>query len=450
MILTEANFEFWPILLQLGLILVNAFFACAEIAVISMNDNKMARMAAMGDKRAIRLEELTKQPARFLSTIQVGITLAGFFASAFAAENFSDQLVNWLISLGVTIQSSTLDTLAVIVITLILSYFTLVLGELVPKRIAMRNAEKMALAMAGTVYFVAKFFHPLVWLLTSSTNGMLRLLGIDPDAEDDVITEEEIRMMVDEGSEKGAISNNEKDMIQRIFEFNDKVAEDIMTHRTEVSVLWLDESSQQWEETISLSRHSVYPVCSESADNVVGILKVKDYFRISDRTRENVLEQALRPAYFVPEAVRADVLFHNMKNSRNHFAIVLDEYGGMSGIITMNDLLEEIVGDLEDDDTVPDDPPLIEAIDSQTWRIAGAAPLETVSMELRVNLPEDDYDTFGGLIFGLLGTIPEDGSTPELEEYGLHIKVTEIKNHRLENAVVCLLDASTGASQSDA
>ena len=430
----------WPLLLQLALILVNAFFACAEIAVISMNDNKMARMAAMGDKRAIRLEELTKQPARFLSTIQVGITLAGFFASAFAAENFSDYLVNWLVNLGITVSPQTLNTLAVVFITLILSYFTLVLGELVPKRIAMRHAEKMALSMSGTVYFIAKLFHPVVWLLTNSTNWVLRLLGIDPNAEDDVITEEEIRMMVDEGSEKGAISYNEKDMIQKIFEFNDKTAEDIMTHRTEVSVLWLDESDQQWEETIFMSRHSVYPVCDESADNIIGILKVKDFFRIADRTRDNLLEQALRPAYFVPEAVRADVLFHNMKNSRNHFAIVLDEYGGMSGIITMNDLLEEIVGDLEDDDSVPAEPPLIEAIDSQTWKIAGTTPLETVAMHLRVELPENDYDTFGGFVFGLLGTIPEDGSTPELEEYGLHIKVTEIKNHRLETAVVCLLN----------
>ncbi len=411
-----------PLLLQLTLILVNAFFACAEIAVISMNDNKMARMAAIGDKRAIRLEDLTKQPARFLSTIQVGITLAGFLASAFAAENFSDYLVNWLIGLGVTVAAPTLNTLAVVFITLILSYFTLVLGELVPKRIAMRHAEKLALALSGTLYFIAQLFHPVVWLLTHSTNGVLRLLGIDPNAEDDVITEEEIRMMVDEGSEKGAITYNEKDMIQRIFEFNDKTAEDIMTHRTEVSVLWLDESVEQWEETIFMSRHSVYPVCDESADNIVGILKVKDFIRIADRTRDNLLDQALRPAYFVPEAVRADVLFHNMKNSRNHFAIVLDEYGGMSGIITMNDLLEEIVGDLEDDDLVPAEKPLIEAIDSQTWKISGAAPLETVAMQLRVELPENDYDTFGGFVFGLLGSIPEDGSTPELEEYGLQIK----------------------------
>ncbi len=424
------------LLLQFILIILNAIFACAEIAVISMNDNKLAKLTAMGDKRAIRLSQLTEQPARFLSTIQVGITFAGFLASAFAADNFSDKLVNWFVGLGIKTPVATLDTLSVLIITIILSYFTLVLGELVPKRVAMRKAEELALAMSGLVYFISRAFGPVVWVLTISTDTILRLIGIDPHADDDMITEEEIRMMVDAGSEKGAISHNEKDMIQNIFEFNDKTAEDIMTHRTEVSVLWLDENDEQWEETIVESKHSIYPVCNESTDNIIGVLKTKDYFRIKDKNRENIMEMALKTAYFVPETVRADVLFRNMKNSRNHFAIVLDEYGGMSGIITMNDLLEEIVGDLEDDDTIPVEPPLIERIDSQTWKIQGSAPLEMVSKQLAVMLPEDDYETFGGLIFGLLGTIPDDGSTPELEEFGLLIKVTEIKGHRLETAIV--------------
>lgn len=427
---------FWPLLLQLTLIIINALFACAEIAVIAMNNNKLAKLVSIGDKRAVRLAQLTEQPARFLSTIQVGITLAGFLASAFAANNFSDLLVDWLVSLGVAISPATLDTLSVIAITLILSYFTLVFGELVPKRVAMHKAEEIALAMSGLVYFVSRIFSPIVWLLTVSTNSLLRLISIDPFADNNDITEEEIRMMVDAGSEKGAISHNEKDMIQNIFEFNDKNAEDIMTHRTEVAILWMDESVQQWEQTILENRHSVYPVCEQSPDKVIGVLKAMDYFRVKDKTRDNIIEQALRPAYFVPETVRADVLFNNMKNSRNHFAIVLDDYGGMSGIITINDLLEEIVGDLEDDDTVPAEPPLIEQIEPQTWRIAGAAPLNLVSQQLGVDLPEDGYDTFGGLIFGLLGSIPEDGSTPELEVYGLIIKVTEIRNHRLETALV--------------
>lgn len=434
----------WPLLLQFILIIINALFSGAEIAVISMNDNKLAKLSAMGDKRAVRLSELTAQPARFLSTIQVGITLAGFLASAFAANNFSGMMVDWLVRSGVTISPAKLDTIAVVTITLILSYFTLVLGELVPKRIAMRKAEKMALAMSGLIYFVAKLFAPLVWLLTVSTNGILHLLGIDPYADDEVITEEEIRMMVDAGSEKGAISHNEKDMIQNIFEFNDKDAEDIMTHRTEVSVLWMDETDEQWESTITESKHSIYPVCDGSTDNIIGVLKAKEYFRIKDRNREKVLETAVKPAWFVPETVRADVLFRNMKNSRNHFAIVLDEYGGMNGIITMNDLLEEIVGELDDDDSIPEDSPLIERIDSHTWKIQGTAPLDLVSVHLGIALPEDEYDTFGGLIFGLLGTVPDDGSTPELEEYGMNIKVTEIRNHRLETAVV-YLETKTGS-----
>jgi putative hemolysin len=426
----------WQMFLQFILIIINAIFACAEIAVISMNDTRLEKLTAMGDKRAARISRLTEQPARFLSTIQIGITLAGFLASAFAADTFSDKIVNWLIGMGTRIPVSSLDNIAVVIITLILSYFTLVFGELVPKRLAMRKAEELALAMSGLIYYIAQVFIPVVWLLTISTNGILRLLGIDPNSEDEVITEEEIRMMVDAGSEKGTISHTEKDMIQNIFEFDDKNAEDIMTHRTEVSVLWLDESDEQWDKTITESRYSVYPVCDESTDNIIGILKAKDYFRMVDKSRESVIKNALRPAYFVPETVRADVLFRNMKNSRNHFAIVLDEYGGMNGIITMNDLLEQIVGDIEDDDSIPAEPPLIERIDSHTWKIKGWTPLKMVSKQLGIMLPEEDYDTFGGFIFGLLGTIPDDGSTPQLEEYGLVIKVTEIKGHRLETAVV--------------
>jgi putative hemolysin len=434
--LAEGDSILWPLVLQLILIIINSLFACAEIAVVSINDNKLAILTAAGDRRAIRLSKLTEQPSSFLATIQVGITFAGFLASAFAADNFSDKLANWLVSVGVRLPISTLDTVSVILITLILSYFTLVLGELVPKRVAMRKAERLALAMSGFVHFISRVFAPLVWVLTVSTNSILRLFGIDPHAVDDDITEEEIRMMVDRGSERGAINHDEKEMIQNVFEFDNKTAEDVMIHRTEVSLLWLDESVEQWERTIIDSRHSVYPVCDETTDNIVGILKTKDFFRLKDKTRESILKNALKPAYFVPETVRTDVLFRNMKKSRNHFAIVLDDYGGMSGIITMNDLLEELVGDLEDDDTMPEKPPLIEPIDSHTWKVHGLAPLTLVSEKLGVLLPEDDYDTFGGLVFGLLGFIPDDGSTPELEGFGLIIKVTEIKDHQLEKAVV--------------
>ncbi|WP_369461597.1 hemolysin family protein [Thermoclostridium stercorarium] len=297
------------LLLQFFLIIVNALFASAEIAVISMSDSKMEKLAnEEGNKRALRLLKLTEQPARFLATIQVGITLAGFLGSAFAADNFSDRIVDSLINMGVKIPAATLNTISVIVITLILSYFTLVLGELVPKRIAMRYTEKIALGISGLVYVISKIFAPVVSFLTLSTNGVLRLLGIDPTAADEQITEEEIRMMVDEGSKKGAINHSEKEMIQNVFEFDDKTAEEVMTHRTEVSILWLDESDEQWEKTIIESRHTYYPICDEDTDDIVGVLNTKDYFRLKDKSRENVMKYAVKPPYFVPETVRTDVV----------------------------------------------------------------------------------------------------------------------------------------------
>ena len=432
---------FGQILLQVFLIFLNAIFACAEIAVISMNDNKLAKLVAAGDKRAIRLSKLTEQPSKFLATIQIGITLVNLLGSAFAADNFSDRLASALFDLGIPLSMSVLDTISLVIITLILTYFTVTLGELIPKRVGMKKAEQLALSMSRLVYFVSKIFAPLVWLLTVSSNAVLKLLGFDPEDEDDQNTEEEIRMMVDVGSEKGTILPDEKYMIQNIFEFNDIEAEEIMTHRTDVVLLWLDETVEDWDKIIRESHHSIYPVCEESPDNIIGILHTKDYYRLKEKTRENVLTCALKPAYFVPETVKTDVLFRNMKKNHNHFAIVLDEYGGMSGIITIFDLLEQIVGDLEDDISLPTSKPLIERVDETTWRIQGLAPLEYVAKELSIPLPVDDYDTFGGLVFGILGAVPEDGSTPELEAYGLDIKIKQIKEHRLLQALVKITES---------
>lgn len=425
------------ILLQVILIALNAVFACAEIAVISMNDSKLAKLAAEGDKRAVRLAKLTSQPARFLATIQVAITLSGFMGSAFAAENFSDGLVDWLVGLGVTIPASTLNAAAVVFITIVLSYFTLIFGELVPKRVAMRKAEALALGMSALISGIAKLFAPIVWFLTVSTNAILRLLGIDPNADDDEVSEEEIRMMVDVGSEKGAIDNEEKQFIQNVFEFDDLTAGDIATHRTEISLLWLEESMEDWKNTIHNSRHTLYPVCDESVDNIVGILNARDFFRQEDMSRENIMNTTVKAAYFVPESVTADVLFRNMKHSRNNLAVVLDEHGGIVGIVTINDLVEQLVGDLGDDEPSDNDIPPIEQIDSRTWKLRGDAPLKEISKVLGIPMPDENYDTFNGLIFDALGAIPQDGSSVELEAAGLVIKVTEIRDHQVEKAVVC-------------
>ena len=434
------NSILFMILLQVFLILLNAVFASAEIAVISINDAKLARMAAEGDKRAVRLARLTSQPARFLATIQVAITLSGFLGSAFAAENFSDGLVSWLVGLGVGIPAATLDAIAVVIITLILSYFTLIFGELVPKRVAMRKAESLALGISGLISAIAKLFAPIVWFLTVSTNAVLRLLGIDPNAEEEPVSEEEIRMMVDVGTQKGTVDHEEKQFIQNVFEFDDLTAGEIATHRTDLTILWLEESMEEWASTIHNSRHTRYPVCGESADDVVGILNAKDYFRLTDRSREAVLKQAVETPYLVPDSVKADVLFRNMKGGCHPLAVVLDEYGGMTGIVTINDLVEQLVGDLGEEDICRSALPLIEAVDSGTWKIRGETPLEEVAQVLGVTLPCDDFDTFNGLVFGAVATIPEDGSTIEVETASLVIRVTEIRNHQVVTAFVCLAE----------
>lgn len=426
------------IVLQIFLIFLNAIFASAEIAVISVNDAKLAKLEEEGNKKAVKLRKLTDHPAKFLATIQVAITLSGFLASAFAAENFSDKLVDFVMAKEFTALSpQTLDSIAVVVITLILSYFTLVFGELVPKRIAMKKTEKLALGMAPMITVISKVFAPIVWILTISTNGILRLLGIDPNAEEEEVSEEEIRLMVDEGSQKGVIDVEEQEMINNVFEFDDLTADEFATHRTDISLLWLEESVEEWANTIHESRHSKYPVCDETVDKIIGVLDVKDFFRLSNEPKERILKDAVKPAYFVPESIHADVLFKQMKKTHNYFAVVLDEYGGMTGIVTMNDLLEQIVGDLDEEPTPEEEEPEIEKIDSLTWKIQGGADLEEVAETLDIELPVEEYDTFGGYIFGNYGTIPDDGSEFEISLPPLHIKVTEIRDHRIKKALVC-------------
>ncbi len=442
----------WPqLLLQVVLILVNAFFACAEIAVISLNETALRRQAEEGDRKAARLCEIVRSPTRFLSTIQICITLAGFLASAFAAENFARRLSVWAMvrwELSETAAEG-INALSVVAVTLILSFFTLVLGELVPKRVAMQKPERAARATVGMVCFLSAFFRPLIWLLTVSTNGVLRLLHIDPGAEPEEVSEEEIRMMVDIGEEKGAIETGEKEMIENIFEFNNMTAEDVMLHRTDVVMLSAEESDEEIVRTIEETGLSRFPVYEEDADDVIGILNSRDYFLNARRKKPVGLRELLRPAYFVPESVRTDVLFRDMQAKKVHLAVVVDEYGGTSGIITIEDLLEEIVGNIYDEFD-PQDEQEIVTLGDDTWRIAGSAELEDIAEALEVELPEDEeYGTLGGLIFAQLAVIPEDGSHPEVEVDGLHIRVEELTDRRVEWAVVTKLSPQAGETGED-
>ncbi len=416
------------LILQIILIALNAIFASAEIAVISMNDMKLKKMASDGDKKALKLKRLKEQPSKFLSTIQVAITLAGFLGSAYAADHFAEPLVALLVQAGVPVSEVILDSAAVLVITVVLSYFSIVFGELVPKRIAMKNPDKIACRLTGILSFVSTAFAPLVGLLTASTNGILKLLGIDPDQTEDTVSEEEIRMLLAQGNEQGVILPEENAIIQNVFEFSDQMAEQICTRRREVVYLSMDNSVEEWKKIIHGNRHRYYPVCDEGMDDIVGVLDTMDYFRLEDKSKESVMKAAVEPAFFVPETMHANVLFGKMKQERRYFAVVIDEYGGLSGIVTLHDLMETLVGDLDDIDE-PVRPKDIERLDETTWQIQGFADLDEVSEALKLELPTDRYDTFSGFVCDVIKRVPEDGESFQCETDGMLISVQDVENH---------------------
>lgn len=437
------------LLLQLILIGLNAIFASAEIAVLTMNSNRLEKLASEGNKGAKRLIKLTSQPAKFLATIQVAITLSGFLGSAFAADNFSDSIVNWLIGLGVKMPHATLDSIAVIMITLILSYFTLVFGELVPKRFAMRKAESLALAISGLINIISIIFAPIVWFLSISTNAVLRIVGIDPDEEEEQISEEEIRMLVDAGSKKGTIDQEENEFIQNVFEFDDLTAEEVATHRTDVDFLWLEESMEVWAKTINETRHTYYPICEDSVDHIIGILNAKDYLHMEDKSREHVMANAVKPAYFIPENVKADVLFRNMRRNSISLAVVLDEYGGMVGIVTLYDLIEQLVGRLaEKENEESSQSPKILKIDEKTWKIYGNIELAEIEKSTGVIIDDIEYDTFTGLVFKILGRVPQDGPQKiEFEVASLNVCVNKIEEHQVAEAMIHMKESEIEVRQ---
>lgn len=426
------------LLFLLVLIVLNAFFAASEIALISLNDNKIKLMADEGDKKAILVRKLLGEPSRFLATIQIGITLAGFLASAFASESFADRLVNAIKTMGIPIHENVLKTTAVIVITIILSYFTLVLGELVPKRLAMKKAETISFFVVKPLNFLSVFTSPFVKLLTASTNFFVRLFGVDPHAEEEQVTEEEIRMMIDVGEEKGAIEETEKEMINNIFEFNNKTVSEIMTHRTDIAALPIDSTLEEVINFFNSEKYSRIPVYEDSIDNIIGIMHSKYLLQfLSENSNKEIfsLKDIIRQPYFVPASKRTDELFQELKQSKNHFAVIIDEYGGTAGIVTLEDLIEEIVGNIFDEDDEVEK--YIEKIDDNTFVIKGSVGLDEVQEVLDVTLPIDDYETLSGFITGQLGRIPEKGDKSVIEYEELVFKVEEVKEKKVSKVKVC-------------
>ncbi|MBE6719936.1 MAG: HlyC/CorC family transporter [Ruminococcaceae bacterium] len=424
------------IILLIVLIFLNAVFASAEIAVISMNDARLRQLTSEGDRRAVKLSKLTDQPSRFLATIQVAITLAGLLSSAFAADSFATPIVDALIKSGVTVNKKILSTAVLVVITLVLAYFNLVFGELVPKRVAMKRAEKMALGMSGMLYTVSVVFRPVVFILTASTNLVLRMLGINPDENDEQITEEEIRMLLSQGSEQGTIKDYENEIIQNVFDFNDTTIEQICTHRRDVDFLDIADSIEDWNKTINETRHSFYPLVRDNNENIIGILDTKDYFRLKNKTKRSVIATAVDEPVFVPEGMSAYRLFKQMKSSRKYFAVIVDEYGGFEGVITLHDLMEALVGDIYDieEGTVTND---IQPVTDDSWRIKGSADISEVSHTLGLDLMNEDlYDTFNGYVCDVLQRVPNDGEILTCETDDLTISVRSVKNHMIQYAIV--------------
>ncbi|MEA5058617.1 MAG: hemolysin family protein [Candidatus Pelethousia sp.] len=426
------------LLLQAVLILLNAFFAASEIAVISLSPTKLRRMAEEGNKSAPRLLKLVEEPAGFLSTIQIGITMAGYLGSAFAAENFSDYIVTWIYDgLGFhALAPAALNSLSIVIVTIILGYFTLVLGELLPKRIAMQKPMEVARITSVVVGILAVVVKPVIRLLSASTNGLLRLLGMKTEAEDETVSEDEIRMMVDLGEERGAIDTDEKEWIQNVFEFNDVSVCDAMTRAPDVEAISLEATKEEILALIRETGLSRFPVYDEDINDVVGILNARDFLLSLGEGKPCDVTSLMRKPYCVPESIRADQLFKDMQLNKVHIAVVIDEYGEMAGIITIEDLLEQIVGNIYDEFD-PEEPEEIQQISENLWRVSGSTRVEDLAEALDMDIPEDeDYDTVGGMVFSCLHTIPQDGDTLEVEVKGLRIHVKRIEDRRVEEALV--------------
>ncbi|GAA4060826.1 hemolysin family protein [Amphibacillus indicireducens] len=425
------------------LILINAFFAASELAFVNVNANKVKRRAEAGDKKAQKLHQLTSNPSLFLSTIQIGITLAGFLSSAFAADFFANPLAQLLVNLGVPMSLSVLHTLSVVVITIILSYFTLVFGELVPKQLALQKAEQISNVAVGPIALLAKLCLPIVKFLSFSINAILRLFGIDPNDKSAEATEEDIRLMIDMGEDMGTINQSERTMIENVFEFNDKFVSDITTHRTEMSALSIDLSYDETLDLIDQYRYTRFPVYEGSMDNIIGILHVKDLFQyIRKGTNESFdLREVIREPYFTLQVQTIDVLFTNMRKNNIHIAIVLDEFGGTEGLVTIEDVIEEIVGEISSESIEPgflDEE--ITKVSENEYRMKGTFRLWELEDILKVGLPIDDYDTVSGFLIDNLGYVLSEGEHPTFTFENLFFKVNHVDDNRIETVTVKVLD----------
>ena len=382
----------------------------------------MDLLAKSGDKKAQKIKKLLDVPSKFLATIQIGVTLAGFLSSAFAAESFADDLAPLLTPL----LGSSAKNIAIILVTILLSFFTLIFGELVPKRIGMKNHEKIAFATVGIIRAISIILAPFVKILTFTTNAVSKLFGVT-ESDEEIVTEEEIRMMVDAGEEKGAIEEEEKEMINNVFEFNDISVSAIMTPRNDIFALDLNITvSELFDELENDRTYSRIPVYDEDPDDIKGILYVKD---VLNKPKDTKIADLIREPFYVPETMKINELFNELKLQKIQIAIVVDEYGGTAGLVTMEDVLEEIVGDIFDEyDEIEN---LYEAIDENTYIFDAGITIYDLSKVLDIDIEEGDYDTLSGYFLELLGRMPKENEHPTVTTDKLEMTVEEFKDNRI-------------------
>ena len=426
------------ILIVILLTAVNAFFAATEIAVVSVNKNRIKLLVEEGNKQAIKLDRLLQDSTNFLSTIQVAITLSGFFSSGSAATGLAPYLGQVLAGLGVP----RAETVAFFGITIILSYLTLVFGELVPKQVGIRNAEKVALSTAGTVRMISQIAKPFVRFLSYSTKTVMKLMGVKDDDIADQVSREEIRSMVLEGQITGILNETEGEMIKSIFTFDDKLAKEVMTPRTEVYAIDVDSNLNDYIDEMLENMYSRIPVYENEIDNIIGVLYLKDFITEAYRVGfDNVnLRSILQEPYFIPERKNIDVLFRELQETKKHIALLLDEYGGFSGIVTIEDLIEEILGEIEDE--FDDEEPEIIQVAENIYQLKGILHIVDLNEALNLDLDEDseEYDSVGGLIIDILGYIPN-GEEEEEIPYGNYIfRILEVKENRIEKVLLTILE----------
>lgn len=440
------------LLLLLLLIVINAFFAMSEIAIISLNDTKIKHLADEGDKKAKQIVKLTGNSSAFLSTIQIGVTLAGFLTSASASQNFASMLTAKIASIpGNPVPEGIISALSVVIITIIMSYFSLVLGELAPKRIAMQIPEKVSYKVVGILLGFSKITKPFVKFLSLSTNGVVRIFGFDPNADEENVTEEEIRMMVDAGEEKGVIENAQAEMIDNIFEFDDLDAGDIMTHRTEMTAIEITKSLEEVAELCVENGYSRIPVFEGDQDNIVGVLYAKDLLKYVGRAmpKNLTIQKVMRKPLYVAETQPCQDVFKAMTESRTQFAVVVDEYGGTAGIVTLEDLIESIVGNIRDE--YDEEEEEIRQIDETTFTVDGTIDIDEVDELVGVEIPEGDYDTLAGFVISILGYLPgEDEKLPIETQYeNLKFTILSMDERRVDKIKIEILPVEKDEEEED-